>query len=325
MKRILFLTASVLGMMTLAVAAQAVDLDQTVCEDDLGGAWTSGTSTCDVGFLFSTPDPLVVPAGVTLTADFADLLDPQVSNFGTIVIEFDWHNHGQLDNYGSFTADAMIHDTVVNHCGSTYSVSIDISASTTDLDCSVILGLVADPTSGTAPLTVEWTVTLQNDGDEALGSVGVDLSYDGGATSFQTVSAPPDSGDDGDGSLEPGETWVFLVQTVETADVTVTATAAGAAPSGLVITVPDDPDAQAASAVTVAAAPTTSTTSTTSTTVGPTVTTTSPTTPTTLNPEVAADTLPFTGSGGSGAGTIAVSLLALGAIAIAIARRTEEA
>ncbi|MDH3464085.1 MAG: hypothetical protein OEM32_10725, partial [Acidimicrobiia bacterium] len=289
MRRILLLSVAVGGLMLIGLAASAVDLDQTVCENDLGGTWTGGTSTCDSGLVFDLPSPLVVPSGVTWNLDILEAFGLDVSNFGTVVVISYWHNHGQLDNYGSFTVDAMIHDSVVNHCGSTYSMNIDSSASVVNLDCSVLATLSADPTNGTAPLDIDWTVTLENDGDEALDTVSIELSTDGGATAFSTLTAPPDSGDDGDGVLEPGETWQYVVQTTESADVTVTATAFGTAPSGLVVTFPGDAEAQVAAAVVVAAAPTTTTTSTTSTTVPGSSTTTSGAS-TTSSGEVAAGT-----------------------------------
>ena len=330
MKRILFLLVAVAGLMALSLTAQAVDLDQGVCETNLGGTWDAGTSTCTAGFVFITDDPLVVPAGVTLDVDFVDALDVTVENYGTIDVELDWHNHGLLDNFGSFTADTMIHDTVVNHCGSTYTVDFDISASTTFLDCSLITGLTADPTSGTAPLTVDWTVTVENDGDETLDPVSVELSTDGGATAFATLTGPPDSGDDGDGLLEVGETWQWLVQTTESADVTVTATAAGTAPSSLVVTFPDDAEARSSAAVTVAAPPTTSSTSTTSstTTTSPppeTTTTLGGATTSTGQSDVGAATLPLTGDAeGWDLGTLAVSLMALGALTVLLFTRQPE-
>lgn len=150
------------------------------------------------------------------------------------------------------------------------------------------------------------------------------MNADGGATAFSTLTAPPDSGDDGDGVLEPGETWRYVVQTTESADVTVTATAFGTAPSGLVVTFPGDAEAQVAAAVVVAAAPTTTTTSTTSTTVPGSSTTTSDAS-TTSSGEVAAGTLPFTGAGGLGRfSVLAVGLVALGLTTLVLARRSAQ-
>jgi hypothetical protein len=315
------LAIAICGLMTISLAALAVDLSQTVCEDDLGGTWDAGTNTCTATFIFDPFIELTIPSGMTLDVGDLDALVFDVVNFGTINADF-WHNHGTLENYGTLVVGDLIHDNVVNHCGSTYTVTTDVAGSVQNLMCTVALSLTPDPTNGTDPLDVEWTITLTNDGDEALSGVSVELSYDGGATAFQTLTAPPASGDDGDGMLEPAEAWLFTVQTTESADVTVTATSSGTAPSGLDVTFPDDAEARAEAMVAVTAASTTTTTSgATTTTSGTTSSTVASTTTTDAEVAGGAGTLPFTGAGSNTPiAMLALSLLATGVLLVLTAR-----
>jgi len=76
--------------------------------------------------------------------------------------------------------------------------------------------------------TVDLTVTESNTGDVDLTGAYVDVDNGVG-----TLSAPPTSGDDGDGVLEPGETWNWTVSgVVINADTTFTANGHGTDPLG---------------------------------------------------------------------------------------------
>jgi hypothetical protein len=115
---------------------------------------------------------------------------------------------------------------------------------------------------------------------------------------------------------------VFTVQTTESADVTVTATSSGTAPSGLDVTFPDDAEARAEAMVAVTAASTTTTTSgATTTTSGTTSSTVASTTTTDAEVAGGAGTLPFTGAGSNTPiAMLALSLLATGVLLVLTAR-----
>ena len=82
--------------------------------------------------------------------------------------------------------------------------------------------------------TVNLTVTEENNGNVNL--TGAYVAVDPG---IGNLSAPPDSGDDGDGILEPNETWSWTVSgVVITADTTFNATGHGTDPLGNDITYP---------------------------------------------------------------------------------------
>jgi hypothetical protein len=238
----------------------------------------------------------------TLTATVAgppfDLVSGSIDNQGTITAAgVNLGSNAAVENFGAITV-AEVFGAVTNYGGATLTAAT-IDPDAVIQDVTIATTITPAPASGESPLTVDWTITLTNDGDGDLGSPQVELSTDGGTTAFATLVAPPTSGDTGnDGTLAPGETWSWTVQTTESADVTVTATGAANAFS-YVLTFPQDPEARAAASVTVAA-PTTTTTSTTTTTTVPdtTTTTVADTTTTTVATDVGAgtdDTLPDTG------------------------------
>lgn len=259
MSRYLLLLLMTIGFMSVVSAAQAVDLDQNLCENTLNATWTGATSTCESANSASwgvIDDVLRVPEGVELlvikyNGDDLPANVGGVENYGTIETGV-WTSGDGLANYGTFDASVLNNEVVFNHCGSTFVVRTDNSATIHNLTCSIDVGISPSPASGDAPLTVDWTVTLTNTGTDFLGSPTVDLSTDGGATVLATLAGPPDAGDNGNGILNVGETWTWVVQTTESADVTVTATGRGVGGSGLVITYPDDQDARDEASVTVA-------------------------------------------------------------------------
>jgi len=88
--------------------------------------------------------------------------------------------------------------------------------------------------------TVNLTITEQNTGDDDL--TGAYVHVDNG---IGDLSAPPDSGDDGDGILEVGETWSWTVSgVVVSAYTTFTATGHGTDSLGGDVTYPAYPDEQ---------------------------------------------------------------------------------
>jgi hypothetical protein len=83
--------------------------------------------------------------------------------------------------------------------------------------------------------TVILTVTEKNNGDVNL--TGAYVAVDQG---IGNLTAPPDSGDDGDGILEPNETWSWTVSgVVVNSDTTFTATGHGTDPTGNDVTYPE--------------------------------------------------------------------------------------
>lgn len=311
-RRLAIVMVAVAGLMGVAAVAEAANLDETVCESALGGTWDPGSSTCSVVDVSSDvgvalPEGLTVPPGVTLAGgDINTSPDFTVVNFGTIDVDL-WEDT-TLENYGTFVAAEGWNGLVFNYCGSSYTVTGLDENLVVDRECSILVTIAPAPASGQAPLTVDWTVSMTNDGDEDLGAGQVSLSLDGGVTSFATLTAP--AGDAGDlGVLDTEETWTWTVQTVETATVTVTATGTGTAASGLIVTHPDDAEARAAATVTVLPA----SSSTSSTAPAAPSTSTPPTTAaSSTSSSVLTATLPFTGPDHpSGAAVVGlVSLLA---------------
>lgn len=118
---------------------------------------------------------------------------------------------------------------------------------------STVVAISAAPTSVSFGEQVTWTVTERNDGDVPLATPFVRLDSRGTDNGdVATLSAPPAAGDaDGDGVLDPGETWTWTLTTIPTADVTVTATGHGTDPLGRDITFPLDPQERAAASVTL--------------------------------------------------------------------------
>jgi len=110
---------------------------------------------------------------------------------------------------------------------------------------------------------VTWTVKETNDTPPkffpaALTNVHVDLSTDGGVTTFQTVNQTSANftGDvNSNGQLDVGETWQWTFITTPTAGVTMTATGTGIGPRGHVITFPADTEERAAAPVNVVPPP----------------------------------------------------------------------
>ncbi len=114
---------------------------------------------------------------------------------------------------------------------------------------STITSISSSASAVVAGGTVNLTVTEQNDGDVNLTGAHVDVDNGVG-----TLSAPPTSGDDGDGILEPGETWSWTVNgVVINADTTFTATGHGMDPFGNDVTFPADEQEQDSVTVTVRA------------------------------------------------------------------------
>jgi hypothetical protein len=119
------------------------------------------------------------------------------------------------------------------------------------------------PTTVVSGSPVTWTVTETNDTppkffSAALSDVRVDLSTDGGTTTFQslTVTSPNFSGDtNGNGLLEVGETWKWTFTTSPTADTTMTATGFANGPRGHAVTFPADPEERSAAPVLVTPPP----------------------------------------------------------------------
>ena len=117
---------------------------------------------------------------------------------------------------------------------------------------STAIGISAAPTAVPVGAQTTWTITETNDGDSVLTSPFVRVDADGGDDGdVATLVAPPASGDvDGDGALDPGETWSWTMSTVVSSDVTLTATGHGTDPLGRDITFPADPQERAAASVT---------------------------------------------------------------------------
>jgi len=137
-------------------------------------------------------------------------------------------------------------------------VSATAVAPTFLLAPSTLLTITPDRTLVTVGDTVTWTITERNDTPDGYFPVSliqprVELSTDGGASSFATLTAATAgvTGDDGDTALDVGETWTWIVTTNPTQNVTVTATGFGTGPRGRIITFPGDPEERASASVTV--------------------------------------------------------------------------
>jgi hypothetical protein len=91
---------------------------------------------------------------------------------------------------------------------------------------------------------VDLTITEENDGEVDLTNPYVEVTQEGAL--IATLVAPPDSGDDGNGILDTGETWTWTITSDPiTVDPTnFVATGYGTDPLGNVITYPEDPDEQ---------------------------------------------------------------------------------
>jgi uncharacterized repeat protein (TIGR01451 family)/LPXTG-motif cell wall-anchored protein len=130
--------------------------------------------------------------------------------------------------------------------------SVDVIAPSTDV------GITAEPVTGLAGTEVLWTVTETNDGDVDLTGVFVNLDAstdddDDGDVAVLDENSAGFSGDDGDGILNPGETWTWTLTTTVDADITVIATGHGLDPIGNDITYPDYPSERDEAAVDIIA------------------------------------------------------------------------
>jgi hypothetical protein len=142
-------------------------------------------------------------------------------------------------------------------------VTASTAAPTFIQGASTRVGLTPNPTAVGPGQPVTWTVTETNDTppeffQQPLADVRVELSVDGGATAFATLTSATAgfTGDtNGDSLLDPGETWTWVVETRPSADVTVTATGFGSAPRGRVITYPADLEERTAASVSVTTLP----------------------------------------------------------------------
>jgi hypothetical protein len=159
---------------------------------------------------------------------------------------------------------------------------------------------------------VTWTVTETNDTSSqffplALADVHVDVSADGGATSFlslNTASANFSGDTNGDGQIGVGETWRWTFTTTPSANTTLTATGFGTGPRGHIISFPGDPEERSAAVLSV---------------TPPTTPPAPPTAPTTTGPVV----LPVTGTSPASmtSGLIGVIAVLTGLALLAITRR----
>ncbi len=122
--------------------------------------------------------------------------------------------------------------------------SVDVAV----LNPTTITTISASSTDVSSGSTVTLTVTEQNDGSVDLTNAHVDV--DNGVGTLNSSSANF-SGDDGDGVLEPGETWQWLVDVTVNAATTFTATGHGTDPLQNDITYPGDPEEQDAVTVNV--------------------------------------------------------------------------
>ena len=129
---------------------------------------------------------------------------------------------------------------------------------------STKMSVTPNPPSVVAGSPVAWTVTETNDTPPRffpapLSNVHVDLSTDGGATTFLSVTqtTPNFAGDVNNNQLlDVGETWQWIVTTNPTSDTTITATGFGTGPRAHLVTFPADQDERAAAPVSVSPPPT---------------------------------------------------------------------
>ncbi len=194
------------------------------------------------------------------------------------------------------------------------TVTATANAPTFFLGSSTAVTVAPNPPTVTAGQSVAWTITETNDtpvrfARVPLSAVRVDLSTDGGATTFLSVDAttPGFTGDTNSNQLlDFGETWTWVVTTNPTTDTTVTATGFGTGPRARLVTFPADAEERSAASVTV--------------TPPPTVPTTPPPTP---PPTSAPLLLPPTGSGTltDASGLLGVAIVLAGAGLLLVTRR----
>ena len=114
---------------------------------------------------------------------------------------------------------------------------------------TTVTDISASPTSVVSGGSVSLTITEENDGDVDLANPQVVVTKNGAP--HATLTAAPDSGDDGDGVLEVGETWSWTISSGPiTIDPTAfVATGSGTAPGDFAVTYPADPEEQDSASV----------------------------------------------------------------------------
>jgi len=197
------------------------------------------------------------------------------------------------------------------------NVQATADAPTFFLAPSTAISVTPNPPAIQAGQAVTWTVVETNDTPPKffpapLTAVHVDLSTDGGATTFVSVdvTTPGFSGDtNGNQQLDVGENWTWVVSTNPTTNTTVTATGFGNGPRAHVVTFPADAEERAAAPVQVSPPPAPPTTP-------------APAPPTTSTPLL----LPPTGGGtlldASGIIGLLVALTGIGLLLVTRRRRT---
>ncbi len=143
------------------------------------------------------------------------------------------------------------------------TVSATADAPTFLLSPSTAITVTPNPPAIQAGQSVAWTIVETNDTPPRffpapLSAVHVDLSTDGGATTFVSVdmTTPGFTGDaNGNQLLDVGEKWTWVVSTNPTTDTTVTATGFGNGPRAHVTTFPADAEERAAAPVQVTPPP----------------------------------------------------------------------
>jgi hypothetical protein len=143
------------------------------------------------------------------------------------------------------------------------TVQATADAPTFFLAPSTAVTVAPNPPAIQAGQSVAWTIVETNDTPPKffpapLTAVHVDLSTDGGATTFVSVdvTTPGFSGDtNGNQQLDVGEKWTWVVSTNPTANTTVTATGFGNGPRAHVVTFPADAEERAAAPVQVSPPP----------------------------------------------------------------------
>jgi len=134
------------------------------------------------------------------------------------------------------------------------TVDATADAPTFFLAPSTAVTVTPNPPAVQTGQSVAWTITETNDTPPKffpapLSAVHVDLSTDGGATTFVSVdvTTPGFTGDtNANQLLDVGEVWTWVVSTNPTANTTITATGFGNGPRAHVVTFPADAEERAA-------------------------------------------------------------------------------
>jgi hypothetical protein len=193
-----------------------------------------------------------VPAGQKYTMDTADLLPNTVPERVQATAHID-----------AFSAGHDGIQTGPPPTGDDGTVEATANTPTFLLAPSTAITVTPNPPAIQAGQSVAWTITETNDTPPrffpaALSAVHVDLSTDGGATTFVSVdmTTPGFTGDtNGNQMLDVGENWTWVVSTNPTADTTVTATGFGNGPRAHLTTFPADAEERAAAPVQVTPPP----------------------------------------------------------------------